>query len=545
MADQVPNKTDEPRIKVIGLIRVSTPGQAEDDHAGIARQRTAIARAAERHNLEVVQTIELIISGTKTRSHPQFKWMRQMLESRQVAGIATSELGRILRPKSFGDYELLDSFVNVGAKIYTDTGVHDCADEGQQLNVLLQFHFSGWERRLLLKRVNDARLELQKKGAHVWGAHQLPLGISYHRKSMVYSLNPEIAKVQEAFRLVDEEGLNNVEKVAERVGIATRTLHRILRNPLYAGYKVVEFARDKETTTSKNGKAYHAKVPLPENQKIKVKVMDEPAIPVARWERVQRILEQKGKVWKAQHKVGPKGNMLRGLTFCGECGSKLYLQPDSRRPTIMGYFKCSKGHYANRGRYRGCGAKNQRQSTLQEVTTQFLTEYLNQPKIVKAILQHAADTKLATLEEPMPDASSAGNAGSVDWEERGRRLDKLFEMGRIDAAELAVRIAQVEKEKATFEDRQKAKETAQRVVHQEKLIDTTAARIIRGARAFRRITNPDWKYKALKSLFKEIHYSNGQITAFMPREDIFPESKLGDVCENRLQSATGSWPRRA
>ncbi len=322
-------------------------------------------------------------------------------------------------------------------------------------------------------------------------------------------------------------------------------LGRFLVLEVYAGYKVVEFARDKETITSKNGKAYHAKVPLPENQKIKVKVMDEPAIPVARWERVQRILEQKGKVWKAQHKVGPMGNILRGLAFCSECGSRLYPQSDSRRPTIMGYFKCSKHHYANGGRYKGCGAKNQRQSTLQEVTTQFLTEFLNETSTVKAILQHAADTKLATLEEPMPDALSAGNASSVDWEERGRRLDKLFEMGRIDAAELAVRIAQVEKEKVTFAARQEAKETAQRAVHQEKLIDTTAARIIRGARAFRRITNPDWKHKALKALFKEIHYSNGQITAFMPREDIFPESKLEHVCENGLQSDWDSSPRRA
>jgi DNA invertase Pin-like site-specific DNA recombinase len=385
-----------------------------------------------------------------------------MVQTGQVDGVVAQDIDRIIRPKTWADYEIFDSFQSVGAKIYTEEKVYDLADEMDRLTIMFKSFWSGMDRRATLKKLNAARLELQKQGAHVWGAHQLPLGISYHRKTMVYSLNPEITKVQEAYRLVDEEGLTNVEKVAERVGIATRTLHRILRNPLYAGNKVVEFTRDKQTITSKNGKAYHAKVPLPENEKIKVKVMDEPAIPFARWERVQAILAQKGKVWQAQHKIGQNGNLLRGLTFCNECGSKLYLQADHRRPTIMGYYKCSKHHYANGGRYKGCGVKNQRQSTLQDITVRFFAEFLGQPKIVKAILQHAAATKLATLEEPMPDAFSAGDAGSLDWEERGRRLDKLFEMGRIDATELAARIAQVEKEKATFDARQKAKESARR-----------------------------------------------------------------------------------
>ena len=290
--------------------------------------------------------------------------------------------------------------------------------------------------------------------------------------------------MQEAFRLIDEEGIDNIREISGRLGLHERRLHRMLRNPLYAGYQVHEFTRANQPIVSKHGKPYHVKIPLPEEQKIKVKVMEEPAIPEERWKRVQQILSQKGKAWKAQHKVGPLGNLLRGLTWCSECGSKLYLQADHRRPTIMGYFKCSKERYENGGKYKGCGARNQRQSTLQEVTTQFIAEFLNEPSTVKAIIQHAAATKVATLEESMPDDLSVDNPGSIDWEDRGRRLDKLFEMGRLSATQLAERIAQLEKEKAAFDVRQKAKQSAQHAIHQKKLLDTTAARLVRGGASF-------------------------------------------------------------
>jgi hypothetical protein len=109
-------------------------------------------------------------------------------------------------------------------------------------------------------------------------------------------------------------------------------------------------------------------------------------------------------------------------------GCWLYLQSDHRRPQTIGYYCFSKERYENGGKYNGCGTKNQRQSTLNEITVRFLTEQLSKPSTIKAILQHAAVTKVATLDEPLPDSRSISNPGSVDWDERGRRLDKLFEM---------------------------------------------------------------------------------------------------------------------
>jgi DNA invertase Pin-like site-specific DNA recombinase len=532
---------DAPRIKVIGLVRVSTPGQATDDHAGFARQHAAIARTAAVHNLEVVKTIELVISGTLSKGHAEVLWMRRMIESGQVGGVVAADIDRIMRPEGFADYELYDSFISVKAKIYTEAQVYDCGSDMGQFTLMVKSFFSGMDRRGILKRVNDSRRILQEQGAHVWGEHQLPMGIGYERKSQVYSLKPEIVKVQEAFRLIDEEGIHNIREISRRLGIHDRRLHRMLRNPLYAGYRVYEFTRASQPVVSKKGKPYHAKLPLPDDKKIKVKVMDAPAISEDRWKRVQSILEQKGMSWQVERDIHPLGNILGGLTYCGACGHRLYHSADRRRPLTMGYYFCSQKHYKTRSKRSGCGARNQGQATLNDVTFRFVTEHLTKASTVKAIFEHARATKEATIKEPLPDPQQSAESGSMDWEERSRRLDTLFEMGRLTRTQLAERIAQVEREKAAFEARQKAKATTQQVSQEKKVIDNIAIRLKRGGLAFIRVTNPNWRHNALKGMFKEIHYSGGQITAFKLREDIFPEN----VCESGLQSGLGSSRRRA
>ncbi len=110
--------------------------------------------------------------------------------------------------------------------------------------------------------------------------------------------------MQEAFRLIDEEGIDNIREISDRLGLHERRLHRMLRNPLYAGYQVHEFTRANQPIVSKRGKPYHVKIPLPEEQKIKVKVMEEPAIPEERWKRVQQILSQKGKAGRRSTRWG-------------------------------------------------------------------------------------------------------------------------------------------------------------------------------------------------------------------------------------------------
>jgi DNA invertase Pin-like site-specific DNA recombinase len=397
-APERPSAPEPEKIPVIAIVRVSTPGQAADEHGGIPRQHASIARAVAIHRLEVVATIELVISGTQTRGHPQIIWMRQMLADGQVKGVVVSEIDRIMRPNTFADYELLDSFITVGAKIYVEGTVHDYSEDMAQLGVFMKLFFGGMERRGILKKTNDGRRALMEQGAHVWGARQLPLGIGYDRKSKTYSLTTDIAKIQEAFRLVDEEGLTNIREVGRRLGIKERTLHRLLRNPIYSGRKVYEFTRAKKQILSKSGKLYHPKVALAAEKRIEKQVM-EPAIPLDRWSRVQAILEQKGKPWKAKREILPQGNILRGLTFCSVCGERLYLSGDPRRPKTMGYYYCSKNYYRTRSKSGGCGAENQRQITLTETTIAFAGVFLAKPETVKGILRHALSTKVSTVEE--------------------------------------------------------------------------------------------------------------------------------------------------
>jgi DNA invertase Pin-like site-specific DNA recombinase len=533
------NVIEQPKVKVAALVRVSTPGQATDDRAGIPRQLAAIDRVVRLHRLEVTETIELVVSGTETRQHPEIIRLCAMLEDGQISGVVMADLDRLMRPDTFADYQLLDVFVTANARIYLESCVHDCSSAMGKFQLMISLFMAGNERQTILHRMNGARRVLMEQGAHVWGKRQLPLGIDYDRKTQVYSFTPDIQKIQEAFRLIDEEGLANIREIGRRLGIAERTLHRLLRNPLYSGFRVYEFTRAKKQVRSKRGKFYHPKVPLAVDQKIRVQVMKDPAIPDARWDRVQSILKAKGKPWKAKREILPLGNILRGLTFCAKCGSRLYLAGDRRRPKTMGYYYCSQNHYRTRSKSGGCGTENQRQITLMEATLEFTGTALAKPGMAKAILQHGIATQRATASEPVPDAHET--TGASDWVGRQKRLHRLFEMGQLNEAELQGRLDQLNIEKESFNTRLEAKKAALKAVQADKILDAVSARILRGAMAFKRITDPNWQHRALKGLFKEIHYENGQITAFKLREDMFP----ADVCEDGIQSDSDSSRPRA
>ena len=58
--------------KVIGIIRVSTDQQAEDDRGGMPRQRAVIERTIDVQGLDCIEIIELAgVSGTEVRSDPR------------------------------------------------------------------------------------------------------------------------------------------------------------------------------------------------------------------------------------------------------------------------------------------------------------------------------------------------------------------------------------------------------------------------------------------------------------------------------------------
>jgi len=241
--------------RVIAFLRVSTEEQADEDRAGIPRQRESIRLTANARNLQIVDEVVLTdVSGSNVRRSSAFQDILQQVSSRSIDGVVVSDLDRLIRPNDLADLEVLDVFHRAGAVIYTEGAIHDFRSiEGTLLSQVIAL-FAGYERRLILKRIIDAKEEKRRRGKCPSSRITLPLGINYHRETEQWGFTSDIAKVQEAFRLVDEEGQTNISTIGGLVGIASRTLWNILRNPIYMGMRVYARKRGDVRYRSSDGK---------------------------------------------------------------------------------------------------------------------------------------------------------------------------------------------------------------------------------------------------------------------------------------------------
>jgi DNA invertase Pin-like site-specific DNA recombinase len=499
---------------VVALIRVSTETQAKEDRGGVPRQMEVIKHLIRVLELNCVETVILKgVSGTEVRGNKEIQRILRMIESKQIGGLVVADLDRLIRPAAGEDYAILDPFLDAKATIFASGQEFDFKNPVAHLMVKLIMGFSEFERTLILARTSGAIKEHCRSGRHPFGPRQLPLGITYDRLTNNWGVSEKILPILEAYRLVDEEGVHNINEVARRVGVHQRALHNLIRNRLYSGWRVYDTGRAPKKKTSKSGRRYKPKVRLPEEEVIKVQVLNPPPVSRERFARVQAALAANYENWKAERDDRPAYNMLRSVARCGHCDSRLYFSQDRRRPNIMGYYFCSQ-HYYKRGKKGTCGAANQAKHDLDDATNRFVTELLRSPKTVRAIVSHREAAHLANQAQP-----ELKGTDPATFEARRRRLKDGLEGGVITVAELRERLAKVQEDEDTVKRLAKSQAQSLAAPQVERLIRT----LIKSGYAFQRMTNPDDRLRVIQRLFAAIYYENGQITKFRLQPSVIDE----------------------
>ena len=519
--------------KVIGLVRVSTNQQAEDDRGGMPRQHAVIERTVQVHNLQCQEVVILPgVSGTEVRGNPEVQRILGLIQKKEIQGVVVADLDRLLRPAQFEDLALFDVFCEANAFVYCGGESYDFGSPEGKFMATVRSAFSGLERQLMLKRSAGAVRELCLAGKHPFGLRQLPRGITYDRKTSTWHVTTDIEPVLEAFRLIDQSDVHNVAEVARLTGINERALHNLLRNALYMGVRRYATGRSEKKVRSKRGKLYKPKVPLPLDQVIEVTVLKNPPVSRDRFLRVQAILEASTKAWKAEKKGEPI-NLVRSVARCAECQSRLYFSQDRRRPKSGGYYFCSKHYYKNNSSKKcSCGASNMSKAEVDSATNLFLIELLSKPSALRRILNHGASACASTA-----SGTTSRVPGVIDFTFRKKRIKDGFETGLYSVEEAKQRLAQIRIEEETQEQSRKRHDKAQESRISEKLI----RELVRGAQALRRSNDAAWRLKLLKNLLTEIHFRSGQIVAFK----LQPTLIQNFFCEDGTKEGWGSSPRRA
>ncbi len=511
-----PNREGMP--KVVGLIRVSTAGQAKDDRAGIARQRAAVRQTIERRHLDCSHIFELAdCSGTEVLRHPDILQILTLVESRMIDGVVTADLDRLFRPDNWADYSILQLFKEKGAKIFCPDTVHDLATKDGMLFAGIRSSVAGFELGLMKERQHGAKEEKRRKGECPTNPLTVPLGVAYDRHNRRWHYTEGINTVIELFRLYDD-GVRNFCELGRRFNLNNRTVRNLLSNALYKGYRVYAEKRG-EKRTSKTGKTYRVKVPRTADETITVKVM-EGIVTEEHFERVQVAL--RSSVANHESRLGPNSavNLGAGIARCARCGEPLFCSSGKRSGGLkrQGYYFCRANYYLHRKNTGGCPQPNIRQAWLDEAIFNLALNTISDAPTLEKLVTETVERSRTVIAFPAKAAEQIAG-----FRRREKRLLDALEAGEISIDELRERRARLKK------SIQQVEKTDRELASRQAIDIREITRLaVQGAFALRRIANDREKKAVLHALLAEVHVRDFSIVALKFREDLLASPRAAE-----------------
>lgn len=520
------------RPKVIALLRVSTEEQAADDRAGLDRQQSVIDRTVVAHNLDVIRTVTLIdVSGNNVLLNPDYQSILRAIETHEVDGVVASDQDRFVRADDLASLTALDVLKKAKAKLYTGGTVHDYTTNAGIFQSHISAIVAGLELRTIKERMQGGKEEKRKAGKCPGSKITLPRGVEYDRKAEKWSYDDkEVAAVQEAFRLIDEEGETNISEVARSVGIHYRTLHNLLRNPIYCGWKVYDKKRGDEKYYRADGKQTDRKK-VARDEPIRVKVIDEPAVSQERFDRVQKLVESKSTKWRRQ-RIAAEINLGTGIAVCGHCGRRLYASSGKRQDgkDRVGYYYCAANDYLSRRKGTSCPQTNIPKPVLDETLIKFAAEHLASEEVIGKL---AEQLHAPTSESTRP----ALEKKLADIEHRKKRLLDGYEAGAIELSDLKSRKGELENEAGTIRRLIQSEIERNRIREQA---DDSLRLLVTACISIARIGNKAELRDTLRALFAKVVFQDEEIVGC---ELLIPGIRPVCSTEIGIRTDTVSWPR--
>jgi DNA invertase Pin-like site-specific DNA recombinase len=420
-------------LKVIELIRVSTEGQAAQDRASIPAQQTVNRRTCEQYGLEIVRSIILTdVSGTSVLKAPEILELIDLMCAPEIHGVVTREFSRLMRPERYEDYALLSAFADSQTLLYLPEGPIDFNSKTGRLLGTIRAAMAGVDRMEILERSWTSKEEKRRRGELAQSRIVLPFGVGYE-EGRGFSYKAEAERVREVFRRF-LAGEHSYRKLAPILGLTSRSVHNVLRNPIWTGWRVIDKKRDMTGAgryAQKNGRqADRRKIARAPDEIIRVQVIDVPLISDEDFNTVQTIMDRKqARHWRSRPEMQPRFT-YNGFLTCACCGN-LVLTAFARRD----YYLCK-----GRRLTPPCSTKYMARERLERILDGLFSQRLTEPSFLQQCVHHLEERAVQTEQRARPQDLRLQSAclrnrrervvdayieGVIDKHERDRRLANL------------------------------------------------------------------------------------------------------------------------
>ena len=202
----------------------------------------------ERNNLIIEKVYKEVVSGDSIEKRPQVQKLLEDISEGLYDGVVVIEIERLSRGNPIDQFEILETFKEAKAKIYTLQKVYDFSSDNDIDEEYFEFglFMSRREYKTIRRRLIRGKQQALKEGFYV--APNLPYGYSKKRIDKGYVLIPneeaEVVKmifnkfVYENYFIGEIKNYlndNGIKPVNGGLWTAT-TVRQVMRNKTYLGY---------------------------------------------------------------------------------------------------------------------------------------------------------------------------------------------------------------------------------------------------------------------------------------------------------------------
>lgn len=312
-------------MQAIGIVRVSTTEQAQEERYSIPHQRAHIAEECQRRGLDLVHIFEFVQSGAKVlaSSGQERQKILEYIKEYGVGVVVVHELDRLAR-SMLDTLLFVDELNRLGVAFISVHDGFDTTTAQGQLQMHILSAFSEYFRKQLASKVMGGMAERARQGKPLG---KIPYG--YTMGESGYVIDPEPAKIVELiFRwyLEENQGMRGIASRLNSMGVKTKkgnqwshvTIRDILENEAYTGTFVWN--------------------------NIRVENAHPPIIDKETFELAKKRRKRKKALGGQAHN---EKYLLSGLVRCGKCGGAITGHIQRKGQYSYKYYTCQ--NYISKG----------------------------------------------------------------------------------------------------------------------------------------------------------------------------------------------------
>ncbi|MCD8336220.1 MAG: recombinase family protein [Lachnospiraceae bacterium] len=392
----------------------------------LKRHRTILDKFCQERHLNVVETLEEVVSGESLSSRPKMLRLLELVNTGMYAGVVCVDIERLSRGSSLESGYIMQILQTNNCKIITPSKIYDLQNESDEQFTDMKFMFSRYELKTITKRFVRGRNQSAAEGKFL--GSMAPYGYRVYKlpgvKGNSLKIEPEEAKiVRMVYDMYGQQGTgyNTIAYQLNEMHIPSRTgtwgqtsIANMLNNEVYLGK--IRWGREPVKRVVSDGKLVKKRI---SNDSYQVyDGVHEPIITQEQWDTAKNRQKERGHTSVNSNRE--IRNPFASVLFCEKCGAVMKRNVPSKKQKTAPWYRCPT---------RGCNCRaikcDLAEDAILEAMREWLKEYTIEVETDQSQKTNPIDTALSIVREQI-EQLQAQQDSACEYLEKGIYTVEMF-----------------------------------------------------------------------------------------------------------------------